>query len=105
MKQNFLQTTTKCASCHLPSQAFATNFPTNHGAFCADGTRNSLASKYWLSSIFYKRGRGAHLNALVPIQEENEFHNNILAIVDSLVLDPSYVEDAQEAYDSEMSPL
>ena len=97
-----------CASCHLPSQAFATNFPTNHGAFGADGTRNSPSLANIGYHPFFTREGGVptlEMQVLVPIQEENEFHNNILAIVDSLVLDPSYVEDAQEAYDSEMSPF
>ena len=48
---------------------------------------------------------GMRSKVLVPIQEENEFHNNILDIVDSLKLDQSYVDDALEAYGSEITPF
>lgn len=97
-----------CASCHLPSTAFATNFPTNHGANEAEGTRNSPSLANVAYHPYFTREGGVptlEMQVLVPIQEENEFHNNILDIVDSLKLDQSYVDDALEAYGSEITPF
>ena len=97
-----------CASCHLPSTAFATNFPTNKGANQAEGTRNSPSLANVGYHPYFTREGGVptlEMQVLVPIQEENEFHNNILDIVDSLMLDQSYVDDALEAYNSEITPF
>ena len=97
-----------CASCHFPKAAFATNVPTNKGAFGADGTRNSPS----LANIGYHpnftREGGVptlEMQVLVPIQEENEFHINILAIAETLSQDSTYVEAAYVAYDSEITPF
>ena len=97
-----------CASCHLPSTAFATNFPANHGANEAEGTRNSPSLANVAYHPYFTREGGVptlEMQVLVPIQEENEFHNNILDIVDSLMLDQSYVNDALKAYNSEITPF
>jgi cytochrome c peroxidase len=44
------------------------------------------------------------MQVLVPIQEENEFHNNIVVIADSLANDESYVEASMNAYGEGPSP-
>ncbi len=95
-----------CASCHMPSTAFATNFATNHGANSAEGTRNSPSLVNIGYHPYFTREGGVptlEMQVLVPIQEENEFSHNILDIVDSLKLDLEYVQAAQEAYQSEIN--
>ena len=95
-----------CASCHLPSAAFATNFPTNHGANGAEGTRNSPSLANIGYHPYFTREGGVptlEMQVLVPIQEENEFNHHILDIADSLKLDSTYVNDAHEAYGSELN--
>ena len=86
--------------------AFATNFPTNHGANEAEGTRNSPSLANIGYHPFFTREGGVptlEMQILVPIQEVNEFNHNILDIVDSLKLDLEYVQAAQEAYQSEIN--
>ncbi len=95
-----------CASCHMPSTAFATNFTTNHGANSAEGTRNSPSLVNIGYHPYFTREGGVptlEMQVLVPIQEENEFNHNILDIVDSLKLDLEYIQAAQEAYQSEIN--
>lgn len=95
-----------CASCHLPSNAFATNFPANQGANGAEGTRNSPSLANIGYHPYFTREGGVptlEMQVLVPIQEENEFNHHILDIADSLQLDQSYVDAAQEAYGSELN--
>ena len=45
------------------------------------------------------------MQVLVPIQDENEFHNNILDIADTLNNYPSYVEASFQAYGTEVTPF
>ena len=95
-----------CASCHLPSTAFATNLPTNQGANGAEGTRNSPSLANIGYHPYFTREGGVptlEMQVLVPIQEENEFNHHILDISDTLKLDSSYVNAAQEAYGSEVN--
>lgn len=97
-----------CASCHFPESAFATNFPTNKGAFGADGTRNSPSLANIGYHPYFTREGGVptlEMQVLVPIQEEDEFHNNILAIADTLIQDSTYVVASLNAYDSEITPF
>ena len=97
-----------CASCHFPQTSFATNFPTNKGVGGTEGVRNSPS----LANIGYHphftREGGVptlEMQVLVPIQEENEFHNNILDIADTLNNYPSYVEASFQAYGTEVTPF
>ena len=96
-----------CASCHIPSNAFGSTTPTSRGAQSALGTRNVPA----LSNVGYQphflREGGVptlEMQALVPIQEENEFHHNIVVISDSLANDESYRLASLAAYGEAPSP-
>ena len=96
-----------CASCHLPSNAFGSTTSTSIGAQGALGTRNVPA----LSNIgflpYFLREGGVptlEMQALVPIQEKNEFHHNIVAIADSLAKDETYRLACLEAYGQAPSP-
>ena len=97
-----------CASCHLPQTLFATNFPTNKGVGEAVGVRNSPSLANIGYHPYFTREGGVptlEMQVLVPIQEENEFHNNILDIADTLNNYPSYVEASLEAYGTEITPF
>lgn len=93
--------TISCASCHLPSHAFGSNTPTSPGANGASGTRNvpALANVGYLPHFLREGGVPTlEMQALVPIQEANEFHHNIVAIAQTLAQDDSYVVQCEEAY-------
>lgn len=96
-----------CASCHIPSRAFGSATPTSSGAQGASGTRNvpALSNVGYLPYFLREGGVPTlEMQALVPIQEENEFHHNIVAISDSLANDESYRLACLEAYGETPSP-
>ena len=96
-----------CASCHLPSNAFGSTTSTSIGAQGAPGTRNVPAlSNVGFLPYFLREGGvpTLEMQALVPIQEENEFHHNIVAIADSLAKDETYRLACLEAYGQAPSP-
>lgn len=96
-----------CASCHLPSLAFGSSAATSTGAANAPGTRNvpALSNVGYLPYFLREGGVPTlEMQVLVPIQEENEFHNNIVVIADSLANDESYVEASMNAYGEGPSP-
>ena len=58
----------------------------------------------WLITPYYTREGGVptlEMQILVPIQEHNEFNNNIVLIADTLATIPTYVQMAKVAYDRE----
>ncbi len=90
-----------CASCHLPAHAFGSNTSTSPGAGGAAGTRNvpALANVGYLPHFLREGGVPTlEMQALVPIQEENEFHHNIVLIAEELAEDESYVAECMQAY-------
>ena len=96
-----------CASCHLPSLAFGSSAATSTGAANAPGTRNvpALSNVGYLPYFLREGGVPTlEMQVLVPIQEENEFHNNIVVIADSLANDESYVDASMNAYGEGPSP-
>jgi cytochrome c peroxidase len=95
-----------CASCHDPSLAFSDNKPVSVGADGLLGTRNSPSIANVAYQPYYTREGGLptlEMQILVPIQEHNEFNNNIVLIADTLSKIPSYVQMAKAAYDQEPS--
>ncbi|MGB1481127.1 MAG: cytochrome-c peroxidase [Flavobacteriales bacterium] len=99
--------TVSCASCHVPSNAMGSVTATSPGAGGAAGTRNtpSLANVAYFP--YYLREGGVptlEMQVLVPIQEENEFHHNIVAIAEALAEDSAYTKASLEAYNEEPSP-
>ena len=90
-----------CASCHKQTLGFADNVAFSPGANEAAGTRNApTLTNVGYQPYFMKEGgvRTLELQALVPIQEHNEFNNNILTISDSLKKIPFYNELSLKAY-------
>ena len=96
-----------CASCHNPSYAFGSTTATAIGAAGAVGTRNVPAlSNVGFLPYFLREGGvpTLEMQALVPIQDENEFHHNIVVIAESLANDVSYRQGSLEAYGELPSP-
>lgn len=96
-----------CASCHLPSLAFADSVPVSPGVQGRIGTRNapSLLNVGYLP--YYLREGGVptlEMQALVPIQEHAEFDENILAVAERLRADAAYASASRDAYDRELDP-
>lgn len=100
--------TVSCASCHEPSLAFGSDTPTSFGAGGASGTRNAPALVNVGYFPYYLREGGVptlEMQVLVPIQEENEFHHNIVVIADSMKNDEWYASMSLEAYNEMPSPF
>ncbi|MCB0515050.1 MAG: cytochrome c peroxidase [Chitinophagales bacterium] len=90
-----------CASCHLPAYAFADTLAVSLGVEGRLGTRNSIS----LTNVAYQqrllREGGVpslEMQVLVPIQEHNEFNENIIAIAEKLQQIPEYVALSEKAY-------
>ena len=93
-----------CASCHESTIAFADNMDVSIGAFGLLGTRNAPSLANVAFHPYYTREGGIptlEMQILVPIQEHNEFNNNIVLIADTLSQIPEYVQMANIAYSQE----
>jgi cytochrome c peroxidase len=94
-----------CASCHDPSLAFSDNESVSIGSGGLVGTRNAPSLANVAYHPYYTREGGLptlEMQILVPIQEHNEFNNNIVLIADTLAKIPAYVQMAKSAYDREL---
>lgn len=93
-----------CASCHNPKLAFADNEHVSLGSEGLLGTRNAPTLANVAYHPYYTREGGIptlEMQILVPIQEHNEFNNNIVLIADTLSNIERYKEMAMEAYNQE----
>ena len=93
-----------CASCHDPKLAFSDSEAVSKGSGGLLGTRNSPSLTNVAYHPYFTREGGIptlEMQILVPIQEHNEFNNNIVLIADTLSKIPSYIEMAKAAYDQE----
>ncbi|MBO6517206.1 MAG: cytochrome-c peroxidase [Bacteroidia bacterium] len=94
-----------CASCHKLDLAFADSLPTSPGVRQRAGVRNapSLANVGYHPYLTREGGvPSLEMQALVPIQEHNEFDFNILSITERLKEDVDLVEMSQAAYDRDL---
>ncbi|MGD1844183.1 MAG: cytochrome-c peroxidase [Salibacteraceae bacterium] len=92
---------TSCASCHSPALSFADDKATTPGAFDRPGKRNapSLANIAYHPYLLREGGVPTlEMQVLVPIQEENEFDHNMVAIVEQLKENADYQNRSQAAY-------
>jgi|GEM_PF-26109 len=96
--------TISCATCHLPSQAFADNLPVSVGIHGREGFRNvpSLANVAW-HPYFFREGGSPSLEtqALGPIADEVEMDLTIAEAAARLRTNDEYVELSKFAYDRE----
>ena len=93
-----------CASCHDPALAFSDSEKVSIGSDGLLGTRNSPSLANVAYHPYYTREGGIptlEMQILVPIQEHNEFNNNIVLIADTLAKISTYVDMAKIAYDQE----
>ncbi len=97
-----------CASCHLPSLAFSDDRDFSPGVENRPGVRNAMPLINLAYAPYYLREGSVptlEMQVLVPIQEENEFDHNIVAIGEQLATDPEYVEMSWAAYGRDPDPF
>lgn len=90
-----------CSSCHKQELAFSDDVSFSLGVDDALGTRNSPSLSNVAYHPYYTREGGLptlEMQILVPIQEHNEFNNNIVLLADTLSKIQKYVDMADEAY-------
>ena len=91
-----------CASCHIPSHAFAQPQAVSVGSDGIAGTRNApaLMNMAW-QPAFHREGGIPTLEAqvLAPVQEPTEFNRDIVELVDALAMDPQYQSWSEEGFD------
>ena len=92
---------TSCSSCHKTQFAFGDNVSLSIGDESQIGTSNSPSLTNIGYNPYFTRAGGVptlEIQILVPIQEHNEFNNNIVFIADTLKKIPFYVNASQKAY-------
>lgn len=97
-----------CASCHDPTLAFSDDKDVSKGSSGLEGDRNAPTLANVAYHPYFTREGGVptlEMQILVPIQEHNEFNNNIVLIADTLSQIETYVLMAQEAYGQEPNPF
>ncbi len=90
-----------CISCHLPEKAFTDGLTISRGIGDRPGQRNSpsILNAAYLGPVNKDGGvKNLDLQALVPIEDENEMGISILELADRLNKDPEYVDLARKAY-------
>jgi cytochrome c peroxidase len=103
-----LDSTVSCSSCHLPERAFTDGLPLSPGIQGRLGKRNtpSILNAAYLGLINKDGGvKNLDLQALVPIEDENEMGIPILHLATRLSKDPEYVKQAQAAYGQPPNPF
>ncbi len=103
-----LDSTISCASCHKSEKAFADNVALSNGVFQRPGVRNSpsLANVVYQKKLLREGGLPTlEMQILVPIQEHNEFNENILTITDKLKRDKNYRDLALSSFSREIDPF
>jgi cytochrome c peroxidase len=96
-----------CASCHRPELAFSDHLAFSPGVAQRPGTRNSPSLANVAYHPYYTREGGVptlEMQALIPIQEHNEFDFNVLLIAERLQADSTYYQMALDAYDRAPDP-
>lgn len=103
-----LDSSISCGSCHSQANAFSDVVAFSPGVNNAPGTRNASGLANVAFHPYFTREGGVptlEMHVLVPIQEHNEFNHNIVVIGEKLMMDESYVEAANNAYDRNPDPF
>ena len=93
-----------CASCHKPKYAFSDTVKFSPGVFNRPGIRNTPSlMNIGFHPYFLREGSvpTIEMQALIPIQEKNEFAHNIVEISKKIQKVPEYVTMSKVAYDRE----
>jgi len=96
-----LNQTVSCGSCHLPSLAFSDSLPTSFGDLGTSGNTNAPPLFNLAYHPYYTRAGGVpslEMQVAVPVQEHNEFNQNMVELIARLALNPLYEEASQIAY-------
>ncbi|MEN8858692.1 MAG: cytochrome c peroxidase [Flavobacteriaceae bacterium] len=94
-----------CASCHKPNFAFSDTVKFSPGVFGRAGIRNTPSlMNIGYHPYFLREGSvpTIEMQALIPIQEKNEFAHNIVDIANQIKDDVEYTKLSQLAYDREL---
>lgn len=97
-----VDSTISCNSCHKQAFAFADFKATSPGVKARPGVRNAPSLSNLAYAPYFTSEGGIpslEMQALVPIQEHNEFDFNILLIQERLERKPDYVALSLKAYD------
>ena len=97
-----------CASCHSPELAFSDKMALSVGVDGARGTQNAPTLSNVAYNPYLTRAGGVptlEMQILVPIQEHNEFDNNVLVIAERMAADSDYVAMSRRAYDRAPDPF
>lgn len=97
-----------CASCHNPALAFSDDKKVSKGSNDLLGTRNTPTLANVAYHPYFTREGGVptlEMQILVPIQEHNEFNNNIVLIADTLKTIEAYTVMADKAYGQPPNPF
>jgi cytochrome c peroxidase len=90
-----------CASCHIPEFAFSDTQKFSPGVFGREGVRNTPSLVNVGFHPYYLREGSVptiEMQALIPIQEKNEFAHNIVEISKKIQKIESYVDLSEQAY-------
>lgn len=93
-----------CASCHKPKYAFSDTVKFSPGVFGRDGIRNTPSlMNIGYHPYFLREGSvpTIEMQALIPIQEKNEFAHNIVEISKKIQQIDEYVKLSGQAYNRE----
>ncbi len=99
-----VDSTISCASCHKPALAFTDDKALSLGVEERIGTRNVSTLSNVAYHPYYTRDGGVptlEMQALVPIQEHNEFDFNIVRIANRMKTDSALVAASFNCYDRE----
>lgn len=100
--------TKSCSSCHMAHLAFSDSIALSEGIKQRIGTRNapSLSNVVYQKALLREGGLPSlEMQVLVPIQEHNEFDENILNIVERLNNSPTYVALSNSAFNRNPDPF
>ena len=96
-----------CASCHDPAKAFSDDKPVSLGVENRAGRRNASPLFNLAYAPYYTREGGIptlEMQALIPIQEHDEFDHNIVLITEKLADDVNYQTMSQAVFQRDLDP-
>lgn len=102
-----IDSSVSCGSCHIQSYGFADNRRVSIGAFGREGRRNSPSLVNVAYSPYLMREGGVptlEMQALVPIQEHDEFSFHILKLSERLGKNQDYERMSQMSFGRSIDP-
>ncbi|NNE26896.1 MAG: cytochrome-c peroxidase [Saprospiraceae bacterium] len=96
-----LDSTISCATCHIPELAFSDGLATSIGINERVGRRNAPSLANVGYHLYFTREGGVptlEMQVLVPIQEHDEMHFNIVLAAERLQKSSTYIQASLKAY-------